>query len=387
MAKRRETSAERYKRVIRQRRIFVVCVFTIIIALCVGLFTPTFGISEIEVSGNSRLTAEEIVEASGIRPGENVFRFRKKKALKSLSAVPYIEGAVIKRKFPARLLIEIDEATQDIIIDTPTEFLIATLSGRVLEKTDDVTEIPAPLVFGMEITWAEPANRVQTPDDDILAMNLEYISCFRQTEHWNNIDEFYVGDASNFMMKMKSGLKVTFGTIESTEALQRKVKMMEAIMPQIRQMERSYLDLTTDKGYYGEYTYEEWEEIKRLEEEGKTPKVDLENTEGDEETETEQSGEEENARKKAKESEKPAEKKEDESKQSEKPSAKPSESAKPSKSPKPSAKPDENSGSQGETNKTEKPSPESEKTATPTKKPTVQNPAAGESSDGSDSGV
>ena len=44
--------------------------------------------------------------------------------------------------------------------------------------------------------------------------------------------------------------------------------MLDAIVPQIKPTERSYLDLTTDKGYFGEYTEEEYENIKKLREDG-----------------------------------------------------------------------------------------------------------------------
>lgn len=261
MQKRRESSGEKYKRRIRNRRIFVLSVLAVVIILCVCLFTPLFAITDITVTGNTLLAAEDVIAASGIQKGENVFRISSKKAIHALSQVAYIEGAEIKRKFPARIQIEIDEAKQDIIIDTPQEFVVVTVEGRVLEKTDDVTNLTSPIVYGMDVTNAVPAQKVETSDPDAFDMNLERIACFYQTSYWGDIDEFYVDDISNFMLVMKSGMKVTFGSIDSTESLQRKIKMMAAILPQIQQTDRSYLDLTTDKGYFGEYTDAELEEM------------------------------------------------------------------------------------------------------------------------------
>lgn len=291
MQRRRETSSERYKRLIRQRRIFVLSVFILVIVLCVCLFTPLFGITEITVSGNAVLSSEDVIATSGIEKGENVFRVSKSKAVKALSGMAYVEGAKIKRKFPARIEIEIDEATPDIILDTPTEFVVTTIGGRVLEKTGDVSRLTSPIVYGINVTWAEPANNIETEDSESLAMHIERIGCFYETEYWGEIDEFYVSDISNFMMVMKSGMKVTFGSIDSTESLQRKIKMLAAILPQIEQTERSYLDLTTDKGYFGEYTEAELEEMKRSEE-GDTDSEEESETDEDNSGDSEKSDDE-----------------------------------------------------------------------------------------------
>lgn len=268
MERTRKSGSELYKRKIRNRRIFILSVFIMVMLLCVCLFTPLFAISEISVTGNTLLSAENIIADSGIEKGENVFRISKRKAKRALKPSPYIEGVEIKRKFPARVVIEIDEAKQDIIIDTPQEFIITTIDGRVLEKTEDVTELTAPIVYGVSMKEAEPAKQLKAEDEALLGMQLQRIKCFYGADFWAEIDEFYVSDISNFMLIMKSGMKVTFGSVHNEEELQRKIKMMTQILPQIKQTEKSYLDLTTDKGYFGEYTEDELEEIKRLEENG-----------------------------------------------------------------------------------------------------------------------
>jgi len=268
MVRAKKSGSEQYKRKIRNRRIFILSVFIIVMLLCVCLFTPLFAISEISVTGNTLLSAEDIIADSGIIEGENVFRISKRKAKRALEPLPYIEGVEVKRKFPARVVIEIDEAKQDIIIDTPQEFIITTVDGRVLNKTEDVTELTAPIVYGISVTEAEPAKRIKATEDALLDMQLQRMKCFYDTDFWPEIDEFYVSDLSNFMLIMKSGMKVTFGSVHNAEGLQRKIKMMTQILPQIKQTPKSYLDLTTDKGYFGEYTEDELAEMKRLEENG-----------------------------------------------------------------------------------------------------------------------
>lgn len=287
MQKKRKTSSERYKQRIRQRRIFVLSVFAAVILLCICLFTPIFGITQISVTGNTLLAAEDVIVISGIEKGENVFRINKKKTENALAAEAYIEAAKIKRKFPAKIVIEIDEAKHDIIIDTPQEFIVTTIAGRVLKKTDDVSDLASPIIYGIDVTQSELAAKIETEDDAVLNMNLERIGCFYETEYWDDIDEFYVSDVSNFVVIMKSGMKITFGSIDSNESLQRKIKMMTQILPQVQQSEKSYLDLTTDKGYFGEYTDAELKEIQNTEKERNIGQTDESDKQPEEKSDTE----------------------------------------------------------------------------------------------------
>ncbi len=293
MKRTRKSGSEQYRRKIRNRRILVLSVFLVVVLLCVCLFTPLFAITEISVTGNTLLSAETIIADSGIEKGENVFRISKRKAKQSLTASPYIESVEIKRKFLARVLIEIDEAKQDIIVDTPREFIVTTVDGRVLEKAEDVTKLAAPIVYGISVKEAEPAKQIKAEDDAQLATQLQRVGCFYNTNFWADIDEFYVSDMANFMLIMKSGMKVTFGSVHNIEELQHKINMMSQILPQVKQTAKSYLDLTTEKGYFGEYTDEELEEMKRLEENGGilSGKTKEESKQEDAQAEEEKSGE------------------------------------------------------------------------------------------------
>lgn len=268
MPKKNLTSNEKYKKKILARRITSLCVLGVVVILCICLFTPIFGVTEISVTGNLNVAAADVIGTSGIKKGENIFRINTKKAASALEEISYVEEAKIKRKFPAKVNIVIKESTADLIYDTPTEFIVTTIEGRVLQKTDNVTQIPVPIVKGIEIKSAEPAQFIKVKNPEISDVNVEYIKCFYKSDYWLQIDEFDVKDPSNFMMIMRSGMRVTFGAIDSMEGLMRKIKMLDAIIPQIKQTERSYLDLTTDKGYFGEYTEEEYENIKILREDG-----------------------------------------------------------------------------------------------------------------------
>lgn len=268
MQKKKLTKAEKYKRKMLTRRIVASSILGLVVILCVCLFTPIFGVSEIAVEGNNKLLSEDIVNLSGIKKGQNIFRINTKKTAAKIEELPYVNDAEIVRKFPAKVKIVLNEATEDIIIDTPMEFIVATIDSKVLYKTDNVTEVPVPIVKGIKVSDATPGSIVSCEDEEAASRNLAYVKSFFGSQYWSEIDEFDVSDPSNFMMIMRSGMRVTFGSVETLEGLQRKIKMLDAIIPQVKQSERSYLDLTTDKGYFGSYTEDEYENIKKLREDG-----------------------------------------------------------------------------------------------------------------------
>lgn len=287
MQKKKLTHAEKYKRKMKIRRIVAASILALIVILCICLFTPVFGVTEIMVEGNSVLTVEDVVGASGIKTGQNIFRINTGKTVEKLKELPYVEDAQIMRKFPAKIKIVLAESKEDIIIDTPLEFVITTIDGKVLFKTGDVTELPIPIVKGIEVSSSEVGKKIVSESTDFGGKSMDYIKCFYSSDYWSEIDEFDISDSSNFMMIMRSGMRVTFGPVDTIESLQRKIKMLDAIIPQVKPTERSYLDLTTDKGYFGTYTEDEYENIKKLREEGELIKKLTE-----EETKEESNGDE-----------------------------------------------------------------------------------------------
>jgi cell division protein FtsQ len=73
------------------------------------LTSPRFAINEVAVSGASRLTPEEVVSASGIAPGTNLFRLDRAEVVARLEALPLVRRADLVRRFPNRVTISIDE--------------------------------------------------------------------------------------------------------------------------------------------------------------------------------------------------------------------------------------------------------------------------------------
>lgn len=84
-------------------------VVALLAAVTVGA-TVFFQVEEIEVSGNSRYSREEIVAATGIQAGDNLFHMNKF-AIRDhvLEEMPYVESILIRRRLPSTITITVEE--------------------------------------------------------------------------------------------------------------------------------------------------------------------------------------------------------------------------------------------------------------------------------------
>ena len=74
-------------------------------AMTVGA-TVFFQVEQVVVTGNNRYTQEEIVAATGIQTGDNLFRMNKF-AIQDhvLEEMPYLEDILIRRKLPSTITV------------------------------------------------------------------------------------------------------------------------------------------------------------------------------------------------------------------------------------------------------------------------------------------
>ena len=87
----------------------VLCVLTVLVALTVGA-TVFFRVEQVVVSGNSRYTQEDVVAATGIQLGDNLYRMNKFQINQEVrQALPYVNELNIVRKLPNTILITVTE--------------------------------------------------------------------------------------------------------------------------------------------------------------------------------------------------------------------------------------------------------------------------------------
>ena len=102
------------KKQAKRRRFFTRFLFIVIlIGITYILFfkTSLFNIKSIEVEGNKKVKAEDIVKQSTYKENFKVFSFKKKDGIKNINKIPYIDTVDIKIKYPIRIFIKVKKGS------------------------------------------------------------------------------------------------------------------------------------------------------------------------------------------------------------------------------------------------------------------------------------
>ena len=114
-----------------------------------------FKAEKIEVSGNSRYTAQQVVDVCGVEQGDNLFFMNKYEVAGRISqALPYVESVSINRKLPESLCIRVTECVCDVALEQAGGVWLLCQTGKVVDFVEVKPE-GSTVVTG--VTLAEPA--------------------------------------------------------------------------------------------------------------------------------------------------------------------------------------------------------------------------------------
>lgn len=107
----------------------LLCALAVLVALTMGA-TVFFQVESVEVTGNSRYTRDEVVQATGIQVGDNLFHMNKYQiADRVLEELPYSKELSIRRRLPSTIVITMSEWEGVAVVQAPA-------SGTVVEEED-----------------------------------------------------------------------------------------------------------------------------------------------------------------------------------------------------------------------------------------------------------
>ncbi|NLG93023.1 MAG: FtsQ-type POTRA domain-containing protein [Clostridiales bacterium] len=152
----------------RRRRFLLVFYILLFLTVTVGAvvvsLTVLFKIDAIEVTGTSRYSANAIVEAAGIKKGENLFLADTEGAGAAIQQkLPYIGTAKVSRGLPAKIRIEVAEVPVSGALENKGKYIVIGTNGKVLEIAN---RLPAncPIIKGLSLTKAETGKMIVYKD-------------------------------------------------------------------------------------------------------------------------------------------------------------------------------------------------------------------------------
>ena len=109
----------------------IVLTVAVLFAGCIVFFR----VQTVEVTGNRRYTAEEIIAVSGIETGDYLALLDKNYIVRKIrSDFPYVESVSINRNLPDSVLITVTESTAAAAVEAAGSWWLINSSGKLLEE-------------------------------------------------------------------------------------------------------------------------------------------------------------------------------------------------------------------------------------------------------------
>ncbi len=214
---------ERRKAVnVRSRRITpgLTVFFIVVILGCMFLKSEHFDISSIAVNGNNKLTDEEIIDASGIRTGDNLFDYNTSKARKAVMSLSYIDSCEIVRKYPDEVHINVKEKAGSMAYLTGGIYCYLDEEGYILKTESSLVDTDVMIVSfagQTESVTYTTGDKLDLSSDPRLAIasNIHEFAVENELTHF--ISEYYVSESGvNYIYTTKSNV-IKFYTYSAFE--------------------------------------------------------------------------------------------------------------------------------------------------------------------------
>lgn len=194
---------------------YVLGVIVIVVAFIILANTVLFKCAGINVSGNEKYSAEEIIGVSGLTIGENLLHISTSEARENIvNALAYVDEAEVKKSFPTKINITVTEAEKQYCIAEGGITAAVSRKGKILEHCEvgglpivrgydaESTEVGAWLKSGTEGKTNIPADIFKAADKTGL----------------KNITEVDMKDKFSVKVKVEDRVVLSLGAADELES-------------------------------------------------------------------------------------------------------------------------------------------------------------------------
>lgn len=206
---------------------FVSCFLLIIASVIFALTAPIFNIAKIEVTGNSKVQEENIKSLSGLKIGENIFKFNSS-VISNIKENAYIENVEVKRALPDTVKIEVTEREVKYQINLINSYVYIDKYGYILENSAEKKAVPT--IVGLKITEDDLMKKTRLEGKDIETLNkiLKITEAAKIINIDNIITEINTENDTDYVLYIESEAKTIY--IGDTSNLTNKMLYIQKIL-------------------------------------------------------------------------------------------------------------------------------------------------------------
>ena len=182
-----------------------------VLAAIIGTMTsPLFNIKQITVSGNEKITENEVISLSGITLNENIFKTIISKSEDKILENPYIKSVKIKRKLPTNIEIIIEERKTNFMLEYGSGYVYINNQGYILEVSSEKLNVP--ILQGAETDTENftPGNRLCTEDLKKMDTVIKIMDAANNNDIGSLITRIDIQNSENYMIQFEGEGKVAY---------------------------------------------------------------------------------------------------------------------------------------------------------------------------------
>lgn len=209
--------------------------------------SPYFRIREIIVNGEKKLSEIEVLNLARIDIGSNILAVGLKDISKRIEQHPWVEQAMVKRRLPRKIVIDIIERTPAVMINLDRLYLVDK-KGLIFKEVGPEDFFDIPVLTGLESE--DPANNESVPKRLIeKALSILYVATKGKFMGTKEISEIHMDPCAGLtLFTVKDATQVKLGFGDYTEKLNNLKKIMADL--EKRREKAEYINLSYGKKVY-----------------------------------------------------------------------------------------------------------------------------------------
>ncbi|MBQ4623009.1 MAG: FtsQ-type POTRA domain-containing protein [Clostridia bacterium] len=238
------------KRDIRNSRHFgmgyAILTFFAVFFILVFAFVLFFKTETVVVNGNEHYSDQEVLEASGLSVGDNLYLFNKYGRIDNMfGKLSYLEEVRIRRKLPGTITIEVVETSARLAVHAESGIWLISPEGKILEEDTSEEQQPGlSNVYGLQLEKAKEGILLDTQNEQgatALCALLEAVSKNHMLEKLGDVDltaEYDIQFTYDNRFLVSTGMP---------ENLERKMIYLEEMIRKLSVTDVGYIELGGDQ--------------------------------------------------------------------------------------------------------------------------------------------
>ncbi|PKM80578.1 MAG: hypothetical protein CVU88_04535 [Firmicutes bacterium HGW-Firmicutes-13] len=226
-----------------RHRLFFNILLMLIMMLCfvVLIQSPIFKLDRIELSGNERVTAQEILSIINLKRGTSLWRISLPLTKNRVEELPLIESTRVKYVFPRGISITIEEKETAAIAPYQGNYLEIAQDGNILGYLEKIKD-EKPLLTGINFIHPYIGQKISLEENPCIGEILKAVSSL-PVQSLSIFSDFNVSNPANLVVYTMEGTEVWLGTADYEE----KIRKIPEVLVEIKQKKQdpSYIDLRT----------------------------------------------------------------------------------------------------------------------------------------------